>query len=322
MATMKTGREEHMMESIAKVTEKLKRQPDYVSGFYYNMRNSGKTASYKTHEVYVNHVIKFLGNVNKNITDIKMDDINKYISNISIKPDGTAVSGSYLVAVYSALKKFFKYLVDSERIIKNPMNGIERPAPKKSEMVERTYLTKAEIRKVFKNLKGTDAWTKRDRAILVMLFFTGIRNTALTEINVQNVDFENNCIYVVDKGNKPKPCYLDDDKMMIIKDWIDVRNEMKCNTNALFISSRMQRISHDTSYRIVKQASEAIGHKISPHKARASFATNALNSGLSLYEVSKLMNHSSTSVTAACYIQGQDERIKEANLKAISFMKF
>lgn len=322
MATIKTGKEENMMKSIAKVTEKLKSQPDYVAGYYYNMRNSGKTASYKTHEVYVNHVIKFLTDVDKDITEIKMDDINRYLSDLSIKPDGAMASGSYLVAVYSALKKFFKYLVDSERIVKNPMDGIERPAPKKAEMVERTYLTESEIKKMFRKLKGDDIWTKRDRAILTILFFTGIRNTALTEINIGNVDFDNNCIYVVDKGTKPKPCYLRDDMMAIIKEWIDVRNEMVCNTDALFVSSRMQRISHDTSYRIVKKASEAIGHEVSPHKARASFATNALNKGLSLYEVSKLMNHSSTQVTAACYIQGQDEKIKEANLKAISFMKF
>lgn len=323
MATIKTGKEEHIMKVIDKIRTKLESQPDYVAGYYYNMRNSGKTASYKTHEVYVNHVIKFLTDVDKDITEIKMDDINRYLSDLSIKPDGAMASGSYLVAVYSALKKFFKYLVDSERIVKNPMDGIERPAPKKAEMVERTYLTKSEIKKVFKNLKGNDVWTKRNRAILVMFFFTGIRNTALTEINVQNVDFENNCIYVVDKGSKPKPCYLDDDKMMIIKDWVEARSLVNPNKiEALFVSRQGTRISQGTSRYIIEQASEAIGHKISPHKARASFATNALNSGLSLYEVSKLMNHSSTQVTAACYIQGQDERIKEANLKAISFMKF
>ena len=319
----KTGKEEHMIKAMDRMKRVLSNQPDYISGYYYNMRNSSKTASYKTHEVYVNHVIKFLRDINKDIDKIRMDDINRYLSDLSVKPDGSLASGSYLVAVYSALKKFFKYLVDSERIEKNPMNGIERPAPKKAEMVERTYLTKAEIKKLFKTVKGEDPWTKRDRAILVMLFFTGIRNTALTEINIQNVDIENNCIYVIDKGMKPKPCYLDDDKMEIIKDWINVRNRIiTSDTDALFISRRMTRIFQGTTKYIIKQASKKIGHEISPHKARASFATNALNSGLSLYEVSKLMNHSSTQVTAACYIQGQDEKIKEANLKAISFMKF
>ena len=322
MATMKTGKEEHMMKSIERMKEKLKNQPNYVVGYYYNMRNSGKTESYKTHEKYVEYVIKFLKEINMNITEIRMDDINKYLSDLSIKKDGTMVSGSYLVAVYSALKKFFKYLVDSERITKNPMNGIERPAPKKAELVERTYLTKNEIRKLFRRVKGEDSWTKRDRAILVMLFFTGIRCTALTEINIQNVDLENNCIYVVDKGSKPKPCYLDEDKMEIITEWMNERNKMKCDSDALFISTRMQRINQRTVAHIIKKASEKIGHPISPHKARASFATNALDSGISLYEVSQLMNHSSTQVTAACYIQGQDEKIKEASLKAASFMKF
>lgn len=322
MATIKTGKEENMMKIIDKIKRKLETQPDYIAGYYYNMRNSGKTESYKTHEVYVNHVIKFLNEVDKDIKDIKMDDINKYISDLSIKPDGSLASGSYLVAVYSALKKFFKYLVNSERIDKNPMNGIERPASKKPEMVERTYLTQKEIRKLFKTVDGEDVWTKRDRAILVILFFTGIRNTALTEINVQNVDFENSCIYIVDKGTKAQTCYLSEDKMNIIKEWIDVRNKMDCNTDALFISQRRQRICQGTSSHVIQKASEKIGHRITPHKARASLATNAIKNGVPLYEVSKILGHSSTQVTADCYIQDQDEKIKEASLKASNFMKF
>ena len=322
MASVKTGKEESMMKAIEKIKKKLENSPDYVIGYYYNMRNSGRTESYRTHEEYIKYVINFLNKIDKNIEDIKMDDINRYLSDLSVKPDGSLASGSYLVAVYSALKKFFKYLVDSERIIKNPMNGIERPAPKKAEMVERTYLTQKEIKKLFKEIKGNDIWAKRDRAILVMLFFTGIRCTALREINIKNVDFENNCVYVVDKGMKAKPCHLSEDKMNIIKEWVDVRNEIDCETDALFISNYKQRISRKVVVNVIGKASEKIGHKISPHKARASLATNALNNGISLYDVSQILGHSSTQVTASCYIQGQDEKIKEASLKASNFMKF
>lgn len=325
--TIKTGKEEHIRRSILRIEENLKAYPSYISGYYYFMRNSGKTASYKTHEVYLNHVIKFFREIEKEPEEVTMDDITMYMAKISIKEDGSSVSGSYLVAVYSALKKFFKYMMSSKKITENPMEYVERPAPKKSELVERTYLTKREIKKLFKAIDEENGrWALRDKSIFILFFSTGIRCTALTEINIDNVDFENNCVYVLDKGTKFNTFYLSGDKMRVLAEWIKQRDEImeqsNNDTKALFISDRRKRVDQSTIYLMVKHYSGLIGHEISPHKARASFATNALNSGLNLYEVSKLMNHSTPSVTAACYIQGQDEVTKENSLKAASYLNF
>lgn len=323
---MVTGKTEHVNKSVNKINKILAENPDYIEGFYYSMLNSGRTQSYRTREEYVKYVIRFLSITGKKVGEIKMDDINKYLGKISTKPDGTAVSGSYLVAIYSALKKFFEYMVASERINKNPMNGIDRPAPKKPELVKRTYLQPKEINKCFKVIEREGGmWKERNAALLVVFFCTGIRNTALTEINVSNVDFKNNCIYIIDKGTKPKTCYLAPDKMQKIKDWIEVREHLLegfSQTEALFFGKRRTRITQDGTADIIKRITTEIGHPITPHKARASFATNALNNGIPLHDVSKLMGHASTQVTSDCYIQGQDERLKEAGLEATSFVKF
>ena len=300
--------------------------PDYVNGFYYYMATSGKTESYKTHEAYISYVKLFLDSIDKDINDITMDDIMMYMADKKFKDDGKETSGSYMVAVYSALRKFFKYLVYSKRISVDPMENIERPKPKAANLVERTYLKPEEIKKCFEYIKEKGGiWEKRNKAMFVIWFSTGIRNTCLTEINVGNVDFENNCIYVIDKGTKPMTCYLDGDKMKVIKEWIDDRSEIldgEKGTDALFINKFKKRIAPNGASWVIKNVTEHIGHKISPHKARASFITNAYNAGISIDIVSKLANHSSTKVTSDCYIQGQDEKIKEARIKASSYLSF
>jgi integrase/recombinase XerD len=230
-----------------------------------------------------------------------------------------------MVAIYSALKKFFYYLNVSGKINHDPTVNIERPKPKAANLVERTYLKPEEIQRCFAFVKKKGGiWEKRNRAMLIMYFATGIRNTCLTEINVDNVDFENGCVYVIDKGTKPNTIYLDEDKMNALKEWIDDRKRKltgHTNTNALFINKRYKRIEPEGASWVIKEITKNVGHKISPHKARASFLTNAYNSGVPLDVVSKLANHSSTKVTLDCYIQDQDQRVKEAGIQATKYLK-
>lgn len=324
--TIQTGKAEHRAESIERVKKILLTMPDYVNGFYYYMASSGRTSSYKTHEAYISYIKSFLNTIDKDIKDITMDDVMMYLASKKYKEDGSETSGSYMVAVYSALKKFFKYLVYSKRIDVDPMENVERPKPKAANLVERTYLEPNEIQNCFRYIKTKGGiWEKRNKAMFVIWFSTGIRNTCLTEINVGNVDFENNCIYVVDKGTKPMTCYLDDDKMNVIAEWIEDRNTIlngQNKTDALFINKFKERITPEGTSWVIKNITDHIGHKISPHKARASFITNAYNAGISIDIVSKLANHSSTKVTSDCYIQGQDEKIKEARIKASSYLSF
>ena len=320
---METGKEEHRIKSVESVMSLLEDKTDYISGFYYYLRSSGKTKSYRTHINYVYYVLAFLNYADKEPDEVTFDDVICYTSGAAFT---TEVSGSYLVAVYSALKKFFTYMERTKRITENPMDGVERPAPKKPELVQRTYLTTDEIKKCFDIVSDENSiYMERDKAILMLFFTTGIRNTCLTEINVDNVDFENNCVYVVDKGTKPKTCYLSTDRMKVLEDWIERRKVLlgsKTDPKALFINNRGVRIDAQGARRIVKRITKQIGHEITPHKARASFCTNARKSGIPIDIVSKLMNHSSVKVTMDCYIQGQDEEVKDASIKASDYLSF
>ena len=325
---VKTGKEESFKQHLKRMEKILDGQPDYIIGFYNFMRNSGKTNSYKTHEVYTKYVIRFFNNVKKQPKDVTMDDVNSYLAMVSINQDGSKKSGSYLVAVYSGLKKFFHYLKSSKRIEENPMKEIERPAPKSPDKVERTFLTKEEVQDcidyMYRECRD-DKWCLRNLALFVVLVSTGMRATACREINIENIDLANKCIRTIDKGDKVFTYYLSEDKMRIVYRWMVNRRSMledqEEKTQALFISSHKTRISADGIDKIIKKITQITGKKISPHKLRGTFATACIDSGASLFEVQKLMGHSSSKTTIECYIQGQDEKIKEAGLKATSFIK-
>lgn len=314
-----TGREETREIVESKIIEMLQGKPDSISGFYNSIYTS---SSFNTQYRYVEYIINFLEAVDKAPEEVTMDDINGYLNRLSRGNGGQKKSGSYLVAIYSALKKYYSYMVKSGRIDKSPVENVERPKPKPADQIQRTYLKPEEVNECMRKIKEEGGYyQKRNLAMMVIYFATGIRNSALVDINVDNVNIDEGFIYVIDKGDKARKCYLSEDNMNVIKDWIKERNERNPKTKALFINKCGKRITTQGTSYVVKSVSSKIGHKISPHKARASFCTNTYNAGVPLDVVSKLMNHASTGITSRCYVLGQEEKEKNNVLKATSYIK-
>ena len=335
---IKTGKEIYDERIKTKIESKIANYPDYVKGFYYSLRNSGRTTSVKTQDVYINYVIRFIESTNKRAEDITYDDITFFLVNIGTNSDGRKKSGSYMVAVYSALKKFFKYLVATNRIEKNPMDNIERPAPKPSDQVKRCYLDINEINRILSGLnkswkdyedgKNNDKYALRDLAIISLFLNTGIRLQALTNLDVGDIDHTNKTITVIDKGNKKKVCYLNSETFKILVMWCmksivynGYKSETVNNDMPIFTSSWGKRLSESTVENIIRRRCKVDGKNITPHKLRATYATQMLNAGCGLYEVQQLLGHSSPKTTEI-YIQGQEENIKQASKLASTFLKF
>ena len=315
-----TGRSEAQEALEKKIEEMLEGQPDSISGFYDSMYTS---SSINTQYRYIEYVINFLKEVGKDPEEVTMDDVNRYLNRLARGGNGKPKkSGSYLVAIFSGLKKYYSYMVKSGRMERSPIDNVERPKPKPADQVERTFLNPEEVNKCFNLIRKEGGYyEKRNLAMMIVYFATGIRNSALININIDNVDVDESFIYVIDKGDKARRCYLSKENMDIIKDWIDERATRNPKTRALFINKSGKRITTQGTSYVVKSITEKIGHKISPHKARASFCTNTYNAGVPLDVVSKLMNHASTSVTSRCYVLGQEEKEKNNVLKATSYIR-
>lgn len=162
-------------------------------------------------------------------------------------------------------------------------------------------------------------WQSRDRVIMMLFIQTGIRETALSEINIEDIDFDTHTIKsVIEKGHKDKIFKMSSKLENAMVEWIDTREKLLKGKeeDALFISSERKRISQRSLYEIVsKFTKEALGYSVSPHKLRAAFANLMLEkTNGNIYVVQQLLGHSRTDTTAKIYVK--DNRNKYNDLAA------
>ena len=320
---MASGLQEFNMKYINKINKVLEDQPDYIKGFVRYMNNVSLTTKY----AYMYDVINFIKKVNKPTEELTFDDFSNYIAGLEYKENGEPITSSYRIAVYSALKKFNKYLYTTKRISENYMLGIERPKPIESQTTiekrEKGFLTKNEVAKYIKTVENHDVkskrrqnsyWSKRDLVIIKVFLNTGIRCSALSKLDISSVDLKNKTLIVTDKGSKVKLYDLTDEVIENLKEWIEIRNSITTDdVSALFISNRKRRMDPITIYNVVNKYSKDIKDKhITPHKLRATYGTQLYNETGDIYFVQDCMGHKDPRTTEL-YVRGKKQNLKKAS---------
>jgi len=283
--------------------------------------------SCRTQYTYTCIVSAFLKKINKKETDLTFDDFNDYMSDIKYLDNKHTKTSSYLITVYSALKKFSEYLYASKRIPENFMQNIKRPKSvemqKTIQKRENGFLTETEIKQIVNNIyldpsekrELSDVWKSRNCAIIHLFLFTGMRCSALASIDLSDVDFERKVLFVTDKGSKVRKFDLPDKLLYVLSDWITERNSIPGIENeALFISNRKQRISNQAIALMVKTYSKKCGiqdKNITPHKLRATYGTQLYNVTKDIEFVRDCMGHNSANTTKL-YIRGDRKNTKKA----------
>lgn len=313
-----TGREESIMKAKAKMAELLEGQPAEVRGFYSDMIHSGKTKSFMTQKSYLQIVIAFMNWLDKPVSEVTYDDVLTYMDE---KSNGGKTSGSWMVAVYSGLKKYFSYLRKTKRITENPMEEMDRPAAKPSDQVKRTYLTKKEIDAVVREIRMSgDKYAKRDELIFVLFLTNAMRLNALFELNVDSINFDRKEMKVIEKENKIRTFYPSDSVLKLTADYLKERNYLapRIKTNALFVSDKGERMTRYMIEAMITRRCEVTGKHITPHKIRASTATLLSQDGYSVYDIQQLLGHASPHTTEI-YLQNKNEASAKANKGANGF---
>ena len=306
-----------------KIADVINKNPDkpYLEGFK-NWAKSGTKRSRRTIYNYLLYVLHFLNYVQKDITEIELDDYTSYADAQS------KLSSSNQIAKYSAIKCFAKYLKASRKIKYNFMEDAERPkfieSQETKEKRQKKHLTIKQMHQMFRNIEigvGNERalwlqneYRSRDMAIVMVFLTTGIRITALKNMNVSDVDFENSCIRVTDKGDKVNLHNIPEETKTVLRKWLLKREEIltkanKMDEQALFISNEKRRLS-DTGIRsVVDKYSRSItdgDEKITPHALRATFGTLLYDRTHDIELVRQQMNHESVATTQR-YIRGNEE---------------
>ncbi|NHZ87075.1 MAG: tyrosine-type recombinase/integrase, partial [Planctomycetia bacterium] len=216
----------------------------------------------------------------------------------------------------ASIKSFYKYLIKAEVVENNPSIYVKTP---KSTKPLPNYIDEKMIDKLM-NAPPNNNIGLRDRAILELFYSTGIRLSELININFRNIDFNNNLIKVLGKGNKERLIPVGDRAVKAIKNYLakSSRSLKTADMDApLFVNSRGERISQRTVQRSVNMYLRLVteGEHLGPHTLRHSFATHLLDRGADLRAVKDLLGHSSLSSTQI-YTHVQPERMKKIYKKA------
>lgn len=251
------------------------------------------------------------------IKEIKLDDIHAFLSYLTTTYNSKAATRARKA---SSIRVFFNYLCAKTNLIEvNPAQNLETP---KLDRRLPKYLSLEDSKKLLNVTANDDNRNaERDYAIITLFLNCGMRLAELVGININDINFSENKMTVIGKGNKERTIYLNKACVKAIKNYLNVRPKEGIKTdklnskNALFLSERKERISRRTVQHIVDKELSAAGldtKKYSTHKLRHTAATLMYQYGnVDIRALQEVLGHESISTTEI-YTHVANEQARDA----------
>ena len=196
----------------------------------------------------------------------------------------------------SSLKQFFSYQHKSRAAGQNPFLGFSAP---RISRYHPHYLSPQEVVGIIDSIDTRSRHALRDRAILELLYGSGLRVTELINLRLSDIEFEAGFIRVLGKGNKQRLVPLGEFASRAIQEFVDHGPSRRLASDQLFVNRLGRPYSRVGLWKIVKRAVAGAGivKKVSPHTFRHSFATHMLEGGADLRVVQEMLGHADISTT-------------------------
>ena len=214
----------------------------------------------------------------------------------------------------ATLRSFYKFCVRRSYIESNPLASIRMP---KQEKRLPKFLTVEEVNKLLHTPEDGNLLGARDRAMLEVLYSTGIRVSELVDLNAEDVDFTTQVVRIRGKGKKQRNTPIGPTALGAIARYLELRRadarSGSFDQQALFVNKHGQRLSTRSVRRKLDKylAIAGLDPSVSPHTLRHSFATHMLDKGADLRSVQELLGHQSLSTTQI-YTHLTTERMKQS----------
>lgn len=244
----------------------------------------------------------FLNQQKKKDLSCIQKDIESYIKFIYKKNPRTRAH------TLTVLKSYYQFLLEEEKISKNPCEELLSPSiPKKLP----NYLTISEIDNLL-NINLNTPYDYRNKAMLELMYATGVRISELISLRMQDIDLTEDFIHVFGKGDKDRIIPINQTAHDFLSIYIEYYRPLLLknkDSEYLFINNRMQKISRQGFFKILKSLciQKGITKEVSPHVLRHSFATHLLNNGADLRIIQELLGHKDISTTQI-YTHISDEK--------------
>ena len=236
--------------------------------------------SQRTISYYKENIQRLISKLEKPIKGITTEDIRNYLSNYKETNNCGSVTIDNIRRVFSS---FFAWLEDEDYIIKSPVRRIHKV--KTASIIKETF-TDENIEKMRDECKNI-----RNLAIIELLISTGMRVGELVNLNIEDLNFEDRSCIVQGKGNKQREVYFDARTKIHLIQYLNIRKD---DNKALFVSKNKphQRLSISGIELIVRKIGVKTDvNRVHPHKFRRTLATMAIDKGMPIEQVQKLLGH-------------------------------
>ena len=245
----------------------------------------------KAYETDIKGFIKWINKNNKqSLLNIKESSVNQYISYLfSLKLKSSSVNRKI-----SSLKSFYLFLLKKKLIRYSPFSEVISP---KQEKYLPASMSESEVEKLLNSPDASKEIEQRDKAMIEMLYATGMRISELINLRITDIDMNRSVIKVMGKGSKERLIPFGESASEALSNYLKIRKDSA--SKEVFISNRGKKISRVAFWQRIKVylLRENLKDSISPHTLRHAFATHLLNRGADLRSVQLLLGHSDLSTT-------------------------
>ena len=282
-----------MVQVVLMEREHLSKADSYLSDFLDYLKNEKlyTNDTLKNYQIDLKQFSEFLHSKNQ---DLYTAD-RLHIESFFMKLNSLGLSPSSLARKASTLRSYFLFLLKTSVISTSPMIDIK--TPKLSKKLP-NILSISDVDTLC-NIDASSSVSKRDRAIIEVMYSSALRLSELSSLNIDSVDTESKCVKVIGKGKKERILPLGAKASEALSDWTSARCDLRPVDNALFINKFGTRLSNRSiqnriNFWVKKQG---LNCKISPHTLRHSCATHLLEASGDLRAVQEFLGHEDISTT-------------------------
>lgn len=307
LAEMQAVLNPHQLKRLASVlrqsldSKQLESDKDLLALFLTAKEVEG--CSPKTIEYYENTLSHMMAAISKPCSQIESDDLRAYLNKYELE---RGVSKVTIDNIRRIMSSFFSWLEDEDYIVKSPVRRIKRV---KTPQVAKEVMTDEDL----ELLRGA-CETQRDLATIDLLASTGMRIGELVRLNISDIHFEERECLVTGKGNKQRPVYFDAQTKLHLSEYLGSRKD---NNSALFVSlnATASRVTiGGLELRLRNIGKKAGVSHVHPHKFRRTLATHAIDKGMPIEQVQRLLGHAKIETTMR-YAMVNQNNVKASHRK-------